>query len=417
MVAVLGIFVFEAVALGALIWAFLFKEPSLTHEKLGNLGRALIGFVALIALVLALVTAFILIAQAVGVRRARRHATGASAWGEIWPEVLFADRQSPKDPLSPEAVAALLDLREEVRGSDSLLVGEAIIDHGVDALLLSRVGPHRPPGDSLGRSLGLGFRRARLRDRLDALEGLAKARVPTALGSLFLLFDDEEAAVRRMAARAAGRTIAEMPSGPELTDSQQALATALERGLLAPGVVEETINLLEDNAAVVIAALLDTSRSETLTVVALDCAGKLEATDLAPRIGAYLDPAQPTELRAAALRASTAMSLLPPGAEEELRASLSDPQAFVRVQATHAATLLPHNAALEVLRGQLEDPSWWVRRAAALGLAQLGTPGREVLETVARSTGDRFSREMAVLVLQDRGWLDPSRARSLLAAS
>ncbi len=414
--AVLGIFILEAAALGALFWAFLFEEPSLTHEKLGDLGRALVGFVALMALLLGLVTALILISQAVGTRRARRHAAGAAAWREVWSEVLFAGRPPPEDPLAPDAVEALLDLREELAGGEGALVGRVITEHGVDQQLLRRVGPPRS-GGRRRRALRRGHRRGRLADRLDALEGLAKARVPTALVSLVLLLDDDETAIRRMAARAAGRTMAEMSPGPELAESAQVLSAALGRDVLPRGVVEETILLLGDNAPAVIASLLETSGSEALTVTALDCAGKLKATELAPRIGVYLDPAHHAELRAAALRACGAMSLLVEGAAEELQASLDDDHEFVRVQATHTAILLPMDTALEALRGRLEDPSWWVRRAAALGLARLGPPGRELLESVGRSTGDRFAREMAVLVLQDGGWLDPHRARSLLAAS
>ena len=163
-----------------------------------------------------------------------------------------------------------------------------------------------------------------------------------------------------------------------------------------------------------IARLLSAPTETALAVVALDCLGKLEATELSALVAENLRPELAPERRAAALRAAAAMHRLPEGSGEAVRAALGDAEEYVRVQATHAAVLLAPLEAVRALEANLDDSSWWIRRAAALGLARLGPTGFEALERAAVGDPDPFARDMALLVLQDEGRIQPERARALM---
>ncbi|HEV7845153.1 MAG TPA: HEAT repeat domain-containing protein, partial [Thermoleophilaceae bacterium] len=88
------------------------------------------------------------------------------------------------------------------------------------------------------------------------------------------------------------------------------------------------------------------------------------------------------------------------GAEavERLVALLDDEDAAVRAAATTALARLRHWPAAGPIAERLGDPAWAVRRAAGLGLRELGAPGLLLLRH-ALDAPDRFARDMARQVL------------------
>jgi HEAT repeat protein len=83
-------------------------------------------------------------------------------------------------------------------------------------------------------------------------------------------------------------------------------------------------------------------------------------------------------------------------------AGLQDPVGFVRIHATRAARLLDPPTALPVLWERMGDRSWWVRRAAARSMADLGEDGLRELAIASAAHPDRYARDMATQVLRDR---------------
>lgn len=76
---------------------------------------------------------------------------------------------------------------------------------------------------------------------------------------------------------------------------------------------------------------------------------------------------------------------------------LGDDDAAVRAEAARGLGALNATAQVPHLAAALEDGAWEVRFRAALSLAQLGEPGREVLR-LARLGPDRYARDMAAMV-------------------
>jgi hypothetical protein len=69
----------------------------------------------------------------------------------------------------------------------------------------------------------------------------------------------------------------------------------------------------------------------------------------------------------------------------------------VRAQAARSLGALGARESVPALAAAVGDAAWWVRYRAALGLAQLGEPGRVALRTL-RSGPDRMARDMSTLV-------------------
>lgn len=108
------------------------------------------------------------------------------------------------------------------------------------------------------------------------------------------------------------------------------------------------------------------------------------------------------EQRVAAARALGRMEAT--DCSTSLIGALQDPAWQVRAQAARALGQLRAEIALLALPARLTDPAWWVRRHAAHALREFGVEGRRELERIARSSPDRYAREMAQEVLD--GWRD-----------
>jgi hypothetical protein len=204
-----------------------------------------------------------------------------------------------------------------------------------------------------------------------------------------------------MAIRALARSVAAIPGPAERSFASRLLVHGLRPTTVAQGLWEEALFRLGDGAAPAVGVLLAEGDGPTgQRVAALNTAGRLKLVELADAVVGQLDADAP-DVRAAALRCLAAWDQLPPWSQGKVLAALEDPHEGVRVQATHAAGLLPADLACTRLLVQLADASWAVRRAAGRSFLRVGPAGRTLLEHVARSQWDDFARDMAVHVLSD----------------
>jgi HEAT repeat protein len=414
---VLLVFSVEAVALGALTWGFVLRLAD--HLAAGRLVTFLTGSVAVTAIAVLVIGAHVLGYHVLSTRRDRWRRQRLEAWTERWVAVLFQGDSPPPRPLSREAEESLLDLRETLVGTEGERVEWLIRRYGVGDDLLGR-----SRARDRGRLAGLmgGLRRRRLSARLEALEALAKARLPQTIEPLIALVGDRESTVRVMALRGLARTLARLPEGPAREAAAERFARLMATAEVPSGVIEESLLLLEGAGPATLARLLtagddedgaaEGSPSDGRLAKVIDAVGRLKVLSLADEVGRFTGHANP-EVRAAALRALGLLGILPAGTEQAAAVALIDPVEYVRIQATRTAALLPRAAARQALWDLLADESWWVRRAAAQTLLNLGTEGAGVLERVGRSHPDRYARHMAVQVLLDAGHLDAARARRL----
>jgi HEAT repeat protein len=403
---VLVVFSTEALVLGFLTWKFALGAS----DALGGGGMVtlLVFSVAATALALVTVGGYVLAYHVLSSRSERGRNDRLEAWPARWVSVLFQGEEPPPPPLPSEGVETLLDLREHLVGNEGARVEDLVNRYGIGESLIER--------SRLGGGWPFGFvgslRRRRLSRRLDALEALAKARLPLAVEPLLELLDDREPAIRLMALRGVARSLARMPEGPLRDRAVLGFAEAVMTSRIPPGAVEEALLLLEGTAAVVLAILLAASHDAPLLARAVDAAGRLKLLELGDDVAAHVDHPEP-EVRAAALRTLGRMGFLPPTAEPAVAEALQDPIEFVRIQATRTALLLTRETARPALWKLLGDHSWWVRRAAAQALLGLGVEGPRLLQSAGTGHPDRFARHMAVQVLLDAGRLDPELARSM----
>lgn len=373
----------EALALGALVLL-------LGGRAFGVVGSlpvrgTVLAAVAIVTLGLIALTAFLLLYQGVSSRRERTLAERRSGWVGAWMDVLFLDAEPPPPPLPAAGVAALLEVREALKGVE----GDRVIG------LVDRY--------RVSDRLRGGMRASKTSARLEALEALAQARIPAALPDLVALIGDPEPVVRVAAARAGVRTLAAVPAGPDREAGAARLIDALETNDLPRGVVEEVLLLGEDAAPQLVAELLLRMDAPTASIKAgLEAAGRLQLFTFLDEVVRFVDHPDP-EVRAAAFRAFRSIGYLPPEAGPAVLAGLADPVDFVRIHATRAARLLDPPTALPVLWERLGDRSWWVRRAAARSMADLGEEGRQELAIVSAAHPDRYARDMATQVLRDQG--------------
>jgi len=369
----------EAIPLVWLIWVVL---GSLGHPQ--HLAWVLAGGVATAALGLAVITAYLLAYQSVSDHRAALVTEARARWVARWLAVVSGSESAPPAPIGRDAVEALLELREALRGSEADRLLELLRRYGVGSALQDR---------AHGR---------RVTRRLHALEDLARARAPEALPTLLGAIIDPDRRIQVAAARAAARTIAAVPEPSRRDELAGTLVAALEAARLPYGVLEEVLLLADEAAPALVAAVLAREgASPAFRRAALDTVARLGLLSFASEVARHLrDP--DAEVRAAALRAVARTAVLPPGARDAVREALGDPEAFVRIHAAAAARLLPRKEALERLWDRLGDPSWWVRRAAAESLAELGRAGLGTLGPAAGSHPDRYARDMAAQTLRDR---------------
>jgi HEAT repeat protein len=251
----------------------------------------------------------------------------------------------------------------------------------------------------------------RLTVRLEALDGLARARLPAAFGGALRHLDDPRPPVRLMVARACARTLAEWTPGPGRDQAAAAFVAGLERADLPPGAAGETLQLLEGVAPEVLSRLLRRAApSAPLLRGALNATGRLGLADMADAVVPRITHPD-REVRAAALRALSRFPRVPTDARDALVIALNDDTEYVRVQAARAAGRLPQRLGIPLLYDSIGDPSWWVRRASAEALLRMGTKGIAALRRASRKHADRFARDMSEQVLLDAGLAAPSTPR------
>lgn len=369
----------EAVPLVWLTWVVF---GALDHRE--SVLWILLGGVATAALGLAVITAYLLAYQTVSDRRAAALAEARAGWVVRWLRVLAGTEPEPAGPLGRDAVGALLELREAVRGAEADRLLELLRRYGVAPRLEDRV------------------RGRRVARRLQALEDLARARTPEAVPTLLGAVIDPDRRVQVAASRAVARTLADVTDAAVREELAEVFAVSLIAARLPFGVIEEALLLADDAAPALVRAIL--ARQEVpapFVRAALDAVARLALLPFADAAVARLTDPDP-EVRAAALRAVARLRALPERAREAVRAALEDAVEFVRIHATAAAALLPREEALAALWARLGDPSWWVRRAAAEALAGLGRAGLAELGYAARAHPDRYARDMAAQALRDR---------------
>lgn len=410
---IVGLFLLEVVVLGMLTIAVALRPSGLVSARLVE--ELVIAAIAATALAVMGITMFVLGYHVLTARRERLDDEAAQAWGKRWTEVLFGGRAAPAGPLPPEAIEALLCLRESLRGVESGTVVHLLRRYRIAEHALERCLPQEGHGArAWARWLLDGpNRRHGLSRRLGALETLARARVPETFDGILPFVRDDEAAVRRMALRALARTLGAMSDGAKRTHAAARFAEVLGSSGAPQGVLEDALVLADEVAPEVIRAVLATPRlGAGLVRASIEAAGKRGLIELAEPLAERLDD-ESAEVRAAVLRALRRIGYLPGDAGDLVLAALADDVEFVRTQAVRAAVLLGADAVVPRYTDLLADRSWWVRRAAAQGLLEVGKRGQAALEWAARTHPDRYGREMAVQILLDAGRLGPDEARRL----
>jgi HEAT repeat protein len=392
----LAVFGFETIALGVLSLSFLLGKASGIAST--PVEAILLSVVISSASALALLGLYLLSYHFISAMRDRHQADQVDSWTEWWVGLALAGPDAPEEDrgrnrLPRVAVDSVLSLLEAVKGEEGDRLKEALAGHGVDRLFLKRV------------------HTGHLTARLDAIEGLGKARLPQALDALLTLFAHAKPVVRRMAARAAAGTVAVLPPEPGPNGPHARFIRAIRHADLQPGVVQEALLLLETRAGPVLRELLaDPELPDTLRWVALETSGRLGLADMADQVAASSSHPDP-ELRAASYRALRRLGAVPTEAEAQLLRAVEDEVDFVRVQAAHAAAFLAAETAIPALEPRLEDPSWWVRRAAAGSMARLGEVGVAAVRRAAENHPEQAAREMAVQILLEADELTPAAAR------
>lgn len=365
---VFGVVVLEALALGALVLAFSGRLWNLWGypEAQRSLWQALF----LTGVALAVLSAYVLVYHAYTQAKEAQDRRAYEDWLSRFTRALFGEEALPPLPWPRPALQALLGLREMLRGEFTEVL-EAWLRQA------------RPPWGRVLRS-----RLASRPARLEALEALAQARLPETL-HLILPYLHHPDSVLRLAAARAGARVAR-------GDGVAELAQALLQADLPRGALLEVLLLLEDRALPVVERLLRAGASEERWA-ALEAVGRLRLAPLAQAVLAFLDHPDP-ELKAAAMRALWRLGHPPRGQEEVLLSALKDEREFLRAHAARLMALLRNDLARRALWNSLSDPSFYVRRAAAEGLALLD---RELLARAAQKHPDAYGRAMAEQVLRE----------------
>lgn len=355
---------------------------------------ALLASVVSVSMGLIILTVYLLAYQGISHRRELALERSRSRWVGVWLDVLYLDREPPPSPLHRGAVAALLEVRETLKGVEGSRVAQIVDRYG------------------LGERFARKVRAPKVSTRLEAVEALAQARIPSALPDLIALIADPEPVVRVAAARAGVRTLASVPPGPDRDAGAARLIQALETNHIPRGVIEEILLLGEDAAPQLVGELLLRLDVPVASLKAgLDAAGRLQLFTFTDELIRFVDHPDP-EIRAAAFRAFWSIGYLPSEAEPAVVAALHDPVEFVRIHASRAARLLDAETALPLLWNVLGDQSWWVRRAAARSLVNLGDAGRRELAIASAAHPDRYARDMVSQVLRDEAAsLTPARGQ------
>lgn len=420
---VLAIFTIEAFGLAGLTWAFLLRRTGLGPDAFG-LGEALVAAVAATALALMVLTVYTITYQVISSRRERRYAKEVLSWTDRWIDVVFGDDDlAPAGPLPAAGVDALLDLRESVSGEAAATIRKLVSGYGIDAGLIGRVRGHLrgPAVESDGtdeprrKRLAAALSPEGFASRLDALDGLARARSPEAVPTLMAAATDPDPAVRMMAVRALARSASAIPHDPDREAAAAQIVELLHAAEVSSGAIGEALQLLEDAAPYAVAQILDDPQrfGHRFVCAALDAIGRLGLTEFVHIVVRFADHRR-IAVRAAAIRALGDLGRITSRAQPVIRHALRDRNEVVRIEAARAARLLDPKAAVRSLRPLLEDPAWTVRRVAAASLAAVGEPGRRVLTETALEHTDPHARSVASQVLvESRAFTSGEKERDI----
>lgn len=379
--ALLVLLVFGAEALALLVLSASFFARLFGLMRYSTFIELMIAVVLLTTVALAVVMMHILVYVGMSAYRERARVARGRAWTDLFVAWLFDRSVTIPKRLPREGVDALLELRETISGEDAAALGEQIERLGIADKLMRRA------------------RSRRLAVRLHAIEGLAKARVPSALDLAYELLEDEAAVVRFMATRVIARTLAAFPDRDHTK-----FVTALRTVELPSGVIEEALLLLDAAAPPVIKELLASDDPPPRIVrAALEAAGRMMTAadqDVATAVMRFIGHENP-ELNAAAMQCAARMHLHAPSLTRQIAHAAEAPVEFVRLQATRALSVIDADRALPKLWERLHDTSWWVRHAAAETLRAMGPRGVHELERARDEHPDRFARHMAHHVLME----------------
>ncbi|WP_117238183.1 HEAT repeat domain-containing protein [Thermus sediminis] len=361
----------EALALGGLLWVFSGRLLGAFDYPLARL--YLLRGLLLTALALLVLGAYILLYHVYTYWKEVRDRALYERYLSTFTEALFSGGKPPPPPWPEPALEALLHLREMLKGE----MGERVSGWLRQA---------RPPW-----VFRLQARWTSRPERLEALEALGLARLPETLWAILPYLEQRDPVLRLAAARAGAR----VAQGEGVLH----LGKALLRAGLPRGALLEALLLLEDRGEPVAALFLEKGGREEVWA-ALEATGRLHLHALAERVLPFLEAEDP-EVQAAALRALARLGYPLVGHEGVVLGLLTGGEEFLRVHAARLAPLLPQNLARRALWEALEDPSFYVRRAAAEALATLDL---ELLRKAAEAHSDPYGRAMAAQVLQEAAW-------------
>jgi len=208
---VLGVFTLELLGMGALIWTFSLQVGQLVPSS--ALVQTLLATIVVTSLGLLFLTAYILAYHVLSVPRERRRQQRLEAWTEHWFNILFANAPMPSGVTGREAQEAALEIRERLSGEEGRDFSRLLDELQVGKRLVARLSSRR------------------LTHRLDALDALAKARLPSVLPSLIAFVLDREPVVRFLSARAVARTMAELEPGPQRQYLSVVFARTLQQAM------------------------------------------------------------------------------------------------------------------------------------------------------------------------------------------
>src|SRR3989442_13647082 len=260
-VLVFGVLCIEFFGLGFLTVAFSRRLSG--QVPYSEVEAVLVGAVALTGVALVMLNTYVLVYHIISAVRERQVADRVSNWTEQWIRAVYEEGPLPESPLPPEAEEAGLSLRDLLEGEEGDRLAEGLERSGVSASLLRRLGS------------------SRLTVRMDALEALARARLPSTLGPVIRVMASPRPVLRLMAARAAARTVASW-TGPGVDEAIRSFTGPPITCELPVGAAVEMLVLLERSAPAALTRLLSqTDTPAFLLRAALDSVGQLRLVELA----------------------------------------------------------------------------------------------------------------------------------------